>query len=100
MRVLGIDRQVRSRPDLGRCQPALGFELGAVERQRPVVVGEAEGHAIGAGDAPAPRQRRRPLVEMGLQRGRKRLHFRPHPRKSAIEASAEDTTPPAAPVRA
>lgn len=61
---------------------------------------EAEDHAIGPGDAPAPGECRRTLVEMRLQRRREGLHFRPQPRQSAIEASAEETTPPAAPVRA
>ena len=64
------------------------------------MVGEAEGHAIGAGDAPAPGEGRGAFVEMGLHRGRKGFHFRPQPRSRATEARSEDTTPPVAPVRA
>ena len=64
------------------------------------MIGEAKRHAIGPRDPPAPGQRRGALVEMGLQRGREGLHFRPQPRHRATEASAEETTPPAVPVRA
>ena len=64
------------------------------------MVREAKRHPIGPHDPPAPGQRRRALVEMGLERGRERLHFRPQPRHRATEASAEEITPPAVPVRA
>nr|WP_208998587.1 hypothetical protein [Roseibium aquae] len=73
-RVLRIDGQVRTRAHLGRRQPALGLEIRAVEVERPVVVGKAEGDAVGAGDPPHPSKRRRALVEMGLQGGREGFH--------------------------
>jgi hypothetical protein len=57
-------------------KPALRLEVGAVEGERPVVVGEAEGHAVGAGDPPAPGERRRAGVEMRLQGGGELLHRR------------------------
>ena len=67
--VLGVDREVGARADLGGGEPALGLEVGAVEAEHPVVVGEAEGHAVGTGDPPAPGERRGALVEMRLQAG-------------------------------
>ena len=74
--VLRIDGQVRARTDLRGGQPALGLEVGAVEAERPVVIGEAEGDAIGPGDPPAPGERRRAVVEMGVQSRSEGLHRR------------------------
>jgi hypothetical protein len=67
--ILRIDRQVRARADLGGRQPALGLEVRAVEAQRPVMVGEAEGDAIGPRDPPAPGERGRAVVEMACRAG-------------------------------
>jgi hypothetical protein len=98
--ILRIDGEVRSRAYLGRREAAFRFEIGAVERQGSVVIGEAKRHPIGPHDPPAPGERGRALVEMGLKCGRERFHFRPQPRHRATEASAEEITPPAVPVRA
>src|SRR5690606_12710870 len=51
-------------------------EVGAIEGECPVVIGEAEGDAIGARDPPAPGERGCALVEMGLQVGSEGLHRR------------------------
>jgi hypothetical protein len=73
--ILRIHRQVAARAKLGGSEAALGLERRAVEDQRQVVVGEPEGHAVRAHDPPAPDERRRALVEMGLQTRRQRLHL-------------------------
>ena len=54
--ILCIDGQIGAGSDLAGGQPAFRFELRAVETEGLVVIGEAERHAIGAGDAPAPGQ--------------------------------------------
>ncbi len=87
LRILCVHGQVGAGSDLGRRQPAFRFELGAVERQRPVVVREAEGHAVRPGDAPAPGQCGGALVQMGLQRGREGLHGL-SPRAAAAQRAA------------
>ena len=88
--VLRIDRQVRARTHLGGRQPAFGLEVGAVEAQRPVVIGEAEGHAVRADDPPAPGERGRPLVEMGLQGRRENLHVRAASKGSPQERQEQE----------
>jgi hypothetical protein len=68
----------RSEPDRTSeaVSPLSGSNSVPSNDERPVVIGEAEGHAIGAGDAPAPGRVVVPLVEMGLQRRVQGLHVR------------------------
>ena len=66
LRVLRIDRKVRARPHFGGRKTAFRLEISAVERQGSVMVGKAERHPISPHDPPAPGERRRALVKMGL----------------------------------
>ena len=65
--VLRVDREIGAAADLRGGEAGLGLVGDAAERERPVVVGEAEDDAVGALDAPAPGERRRAAVEMRLQ---------------------------------
>jgi len=60
--ILRVDRQVRARAHLRSRQPAFRLEVGPVEAECPVVVGETETRAIRAKDTPAPGERRRAVV--------------------------------------
>jgi hypothetical protein len=84
--ILGIDREVAARAQLGGGEAALRLECGAVEDERSVVISEPEGHAVRARNPPAPGERRRAFVEMRLQAGIKRLISDPGSRAPAGRA--------------
>ncbi|SHF32251.1 hypothetical protein SAMN05444279_12744 [Ruegeria intermedia] len=73
-RILRIDREIGTRAQFRRREAAFRLEAGSLKAECPVVVGEAEHLAVGAGDAPAPGKRGRALVEMGLQGRREGFH--------------------------
>ncbi len=74
--VLCIDGEIGTGTHLRRRQSAFRLEQSATKIKRAIMIGEAEYGAIGTGDLPAPAERRRARVEMGLQSWREGFHGR------------------------
>jgi hypothetical protein len=71
-----VHREARPARDRGPAVGRGGAVGQALDHQVPVVVGEAQDQAIGAGELPAGGQRRDLLLEMRRERGGGRLHSR------------------------
>ena len=74
--ILRIDGKVGARAHLGRRKPAFGFEIGAIEGERLVVVSKAKRHAVDARNPPAPGQCGGAIIQMSLKRRGEGFHLR------------------------